>query len=1470
MPKQVSDNQDAGYIGENEFRSWATKIGWYPTKFDPDHGLDFVCQIRGDRTGKKSSEMHGKTLNVSVRSTTENSDTVTIDRSDAQLLLSTNSPTVLAIVRRAPHGRSGQVAIKFVDEQFVKELDIFLRGTTGSHTVHFSGAITNREEIQHNVAKLFQQPHMTMIARLLAECRLNGHLEEPRAEILHTAYGTFAYVHSKHPSVQTEVSQRVDVTDALRDVGMEVVLTPTSLMPSRCVGPTGARGDIDSLTPDEHCYPPRPETAADSGRTLDILRAMGQIRHELSRWNYDSALALAERLEQAMQNGRAATDPIMPEASFLLARVHVIRAEVQDTRAEDHIEHAKSLLAQIGTEPSALANAEVAADIEALMGAIENLERGPDAALERLAGCTAPYAIRIRLAMLLNKQDLDGAVALVEDMPPNLQWCELATTAYALKGRRQEAEGLVAWAAAQQDPAKYPQCVVRLAGAQLGRSLAGQEEGKTIQPHSLSEEERNDVRTALETLRPVLDPIVATGLIDSELGTAAVKIACDANHLLGKREDVAELTRLMYARRPVPIEVARSVVSGYMEPPPDLPDRLGEDHPSHFDANILAVVVQSSCMSQHEAALAKARELVPLADTDDKKEELFKLVLQIWQELEGDAVSQCEQVAVLLTSGNPKLCAVLDASRALRTGDPDAAIRALEREKADDDICWLQLRANAHLQKREVGSAIDLFVIAATKTGDPALLHKTGDLAFQEGKISIAASCYERLVEAQPDNVVARGNLASIYTFHVHDVGKAAAQFRALHEIEPKNPIHTVNLAICLAQLYRPQESLALYNDACDQDRPDIRAVLGRMELLLSLADPDAALASLQGLRHAFWNNQNFLLGFMNAAYAAGDEEAAHEALKALEGLRQAGGVDPNAFRQVPADEGLEMLKKGIEDARSRAERLHSEMLNGRMPWVWAEQVSGNAIYWGWRTRTHEMAWVGDDPVNRASFCIYATNGFHPRVSERNRRELLPIACPPEDTPVVADISSLITLHRLELLDVAADYFGEIVVPEGYLPTVLTDSRKMVLRQRSRQQTAEQLTKKTDSGIISILGEQTLRDADMATVDEYGESDEHCYHLIDLVRPVHDAGTISDGAYARISNVCAKRSSVDDAHPELTRLQDVVVDLSTLETATRFGLLDAIGGYYKIHITQETRTEMRNRLEAIQYQEETLKWHFDLWDLLRDDPRIRFASHTVPEGLKEEDSDPGQCLGFQGAALALETGMPLLADDRVWQALTLNERPEATRVAFGTDALIIALMDTGKVDISKATGAMRQLMAWRYRFVLPCAEVLKTLAEEYRTNPPGQALREVAEYVHDCMRDAGLFGGAEETERGESMAVRLYVSWLSVAAEFLIRLWEDDSFSEESARLLTEWTGQELLPSPPVVLHGDIRAKISSLASRILLSHALTSSSTLTSDERIPDAIKALKDALKLDDDEYLRIVTEILNGTRRRDTSPQ
>jgi hypothetical protein len=1455
MPKKKHDRQQDGYEGEDFFQFWATKnMQWIPQKPTRDLGIDFICQLPGNRTESNSSEMPGTLLSVLVRSVKSDSKSVSIDQNEAELFFSTNAPMILALVRRTQNGID-EVAIRFPDRKFIEEMDGFLKSKFKTHKVKFSEAITDIKDIHQNLDQLLRQPYEVYIKHLLDETQLKKYSQELKVESLYTEEGHQTFVYPQNRVIYDKITQNTELQKLLIDRNLKLI--PFSFSAIKVTEAIESEKFSNFLKSAQL-------SAEQNNQIQNTIFATEKIRAELSVWNYQNAYIIAQALYQNIENKKIFNIPNLPEFYFLLSRVYVISAERQKSKTKKHIDNAKFLLAQIESMPSFANNIELKEDIKALRGSIINLEKGPDATLAFLAEQTNPYAIRIRLAMLLKKQDLDGAIALVEKQPLNIWWCELAVAAYTHKDRLEEAEKIIKWAAIQKDSSKYPPCIINLADALFARSLAGHEKGKGILPHDLSKQERYNIHKVVETLEPILTPIIATEKVDSGIDAAAVKIAWTANHLLGKREDVAKLTRLMYTHRPVPIEVAKSVFSSYIDLPPDLPNRLRQDHSNDLEANILATALQSSYVKQHKEAFTEAKKLIPLANTDEKKHELFKLFHQIWEEIEGDTLSECEKTIRLLISDNPKLLMEFEAAKALRSGDPDTAIQALDKEELKNDIYWLQIRAKALIQKHQLSDAVDPLFIAAKATRDPVLLRKTGDLACQTEKFDIAIWCYDRLVEMQPGNQAAHHNLASIYIFHLHDLGKAAIQFRALHRVDPKNTEYTVNLAICLAQLYHPQESLSLFNEACRQDKPEIRVVLGRAELHMRLYAAKTALASLQDFRQIFWNDPNFLLAFMNAAYAAGDDEAAHEAFLSLNKLRESGGVEPNAFKMVPADEGLEMLKKGMKDAKERTEHLHSEMLKGKMPWVWAEQLSGNAIYWGWRKRTCEMAWINDDPVNRANFCIYTTNAFHPRKSERGRHKLLPFECPPQGTKIVMDISALITLHRLGLLDMVADYFGEIIVPEGYLPFVLEDSLKMVHHQHSRQQSAEQLSKKMEYGIITVSEDQTTFNTNMVVVGEYDKSNEHRYRLIDLIRPVYNMGIISDDAYERIKMVCKKKSSVDESHQELTRFQDIFIDLTTLETVVHFDLLDAIAGYYKIHITKESCTEIRQRLESIQYQEETRKWHFDLWNRLHDDFRFRFISHTVPEGMRHKDMNPGDYLCFLGNFIARETGEPLLADDRMCQAFILNEKPETRYAAFGTDALISALLAAGKLDASKAAEYILRLMQWRYRFILPNEKILKALAEQYRSNLPGQALQEVAEYVHDCMRDMGLFGGPEKTEKGESMAMRLYVSWLSVISRFLISIWNDELFSKESVKKLTEWSVKELLPSPPCVLNGDQKVRISSLTPKVLLSYILTNSNTFVKGDRIPDGIKMLKDALKLSDNEYLHIITEILNDTQR------
>ncbi|MBU4274171.1 MAG: hypothetical protein KKA28_20270 [Planctomycetes bacterium] len=1478
MVKKVHDNQSSGYIGEDEFKSWASKMGWFATKIDQDFGIDFICQIRGERISEKSSVMTGKLLAVSVRSTTTDGDAIKISRDDADHLLKLNTPMVFAIVQRGSQEEQAKIAIKFPDDAFICELDAFLRSKAKHHKLRFSDAITDLRKIKFNAERLFKESHADKLFLFRAELRLKGVLPDAQIEIIHTKEGGRAYIRSKQFPNPIHITQRPDVMDALRDI--EVPLN--ALLPSL----KGYTLEVISGIPEKDKVSNLAMASEDYGRTSStslsgaekIVRGSGwnsksevdessgmieRLRKELSLWNFNTALEIADQIEKSLDKARPQIGPIAPEIFVLLARVHTIWAELHPSESQHHIERAKASL--VKTEPFLDGNNLLKAEVIALKASHENLEKGSDAALSFIEGHIDPYAIRIRTALLLKQQKIVEALHCIEDLEPHERWCDIAVTVYALNDKYEKAHDLIRWAARLPNRSFYFQCVVRLAEAMVNHTLANYAKGVNILPSDITFLERKRIENVIETLRPVLQPIQAAGRPTSELDMAALKIAWRANHLLKKREIVSELMTLMLKWTPIPLDLARGVVSGYIEAPSDLPNRLREEHPGDIDAGILAVVVQTGFLYQHKEAFLKAKDLLPLAKSDEKKEELFGIFQEISQYLELTEIEECESIAGSLVEQNPKLRALFYGSIALRQGDADKAIDILDEQKSEEDIIWLQLRGNALLKKQQLAEAVEFFFQAAQKSLDPALLQKASNIAYHAGKFDIAAWCSERLAEILPQNIAVRVNLAHIYTSILNNPEKAAIQLQIIHEAEPGNQKYTFNLAICLAQLLQFQDSLPLFDELCKQETPSLQAVLGRSQVHHGLGDPKQALTSLSPFRVRFWETPDFLMEYMTVAYAAGDDAAADEALIKMNQLREQGKVEPETFRVLHMDEGLGPIKELIDQAYVRDQLCHNEMLKGLMPWLWADRISGKTAYWGWRIRTRVMEWIGDEPANRARFSIYSTNGFHAGISERGRNELLQLECPSIGTKVVADISALITLHRLGLLNAAAEYFGEILIPMAYLSTVLEDSRKMVLPQRSSKESAEQIAKQIDSGHILVLNEDLEATSALPIVNEYSEADGHKYHLIDLIQPLYTTGILSEADFSYITRVCKKLSAVDETHMPLGQFQEVIIDLTTLDTIANFKFLDALVKFYRIRIHTQAQQEVRQRLESIACQEETHSWHMDLWSRLRSDTRFRFVPHIVPEQMHKRDGDANDFLPFLASFIAQRTKTPLLVDDRVPQALTLNDMSDVPHAAFGSDMVVLALMAAGKVDAGTAAAAIRQLMTWRYRFIVPTPEIIKALADPYRENPPGQFLRQVAEYVHDCMRDVGLFGGPEKTEMGESMAIRLFRAWLSIIAEFLILVWADKKYAKESAVKLTKWSCSEFLPSWPRVAEGRKKIQGAQIAPKVFLTHAFLKTVEHLNEPRMVEAMKALKEGLCLADDEYIRIVTGFLNDTSRK-----
>jgi hypothetical protein len=358
------------------------------------------------------------------------------------------------------------------------------------------------------------------------------------------------------------------------------------------------------------------------------------------------------------------------------------------------------------------------------------------------------------------------------------------------------------------------------------------------------------------------------------------------------------------------------------------------------------------------------------------------------------------------------------------------------------------------------------------------------------------------------------------------------------------------------------------------------------------------------------------------------------------------------------------------------------------------------------------------------------------------------IAPPPRGTPVVIDLSSLITLHQLELLDAAAEYFGKLLMPSQYLTHVLSNSSRLGFHQLSRKSAAEELAAALDAGQVTVAVDGG---AGLPHVHEHTADDEpgEFYRLRDVAAVLHGAGRIPEKKFQDLLKVAHRPSRTDATHPPLRLGEPVLFQLHTLRTLSQMDALAPMLNAFTVKVTAADRNEIVSDMRAVSSQSQARERHNAIWKAVRANPRIVQTAIAAPletkPGSDTGDAEDDRHLPMSLAApfIARSQDIPLLADDRVCQVFALGHRPSDPHAAFSTDRLIQALHAEGLLDAEATADKLLQLVAWRYRFIVLPPTVLLTLAKRYPAHPLGADLERVGRYIHDCMRDTGLFGGLE-------------------------------------------------------------------------------------------------------------------------------
>lgn len=1098
-------------------------------------------------------------------------------------------------------------------------------------------------------------------------------------------------------------------------------------------------------------------------------------------------------------------------------------------------------------------------DIESLEAYLLAIEGKPEDALARLAGREDPESLLRRLTIFLDAERFDEAASLVRGRPPHERWCEQAVAALAAVGDFAEADRFVQWAHGQHNPILWPVCLVALARHRFLHALRNRPARTAVLPGELNAAEQEGTRRAVEDVAPLVAAVKAQRRVLTGVDASAVSLAMEFAHFLGDRDKAAALANLLWARTPLPLNYAFAVIRKTIPANPDLPARLRAERGESYEAKRLAAFIEGTLLNRPKEAIKAVDELLAEYPSTDHQRQAAQLLLQLAAELpggEGEVVSARAEQLLGPDSPNARFGEAEALVRAERYAD---ALALLERSPEPEHPAWLDLMAAVRVGEGRPDDAVDLLVKATDLLPAEGLLKKAAAVAARYGRVADAVRLLERLLRAAPDDVGARARLGDLLV-RTGRYGQAVEQFRHLRKLEPANPAFGLNEAICLARSLRLEESLRAYDELCAADSPPVLAVVGRAMLLKVMNRAAKGFASLERHKAAFWDHPSFLKAYIDLGYAAKREDDAHNGFLHLHQLQLEGSVGQELHAV-----GIDDLLKLFGQKRENEETLGREVLRGRLPWLLADRLMTEPAVAAFRSRTQPLDWLPEEAIARARLTIYATNGFVVTDSGDGRRWAEPIQAPEPGQPAVVDLSSIITLHRLGLLSAATDYFGECLYPSDYGAASLQDLDRLVLNQPSRYEAAKRVLAAVDAGRIQVASCEGLPFVHEHRPDNHEPADEHSYAFVDLIGPLKALQLLTDTPAEELANLARHPSGVNDGHPPLSPNDAIRVDLSSLESLQRHDLLGAVTSGLRVHVRPEDVSQLRADVAAWEEREALREQHAALWAAVSSAPKFVAVPHVLPpefqaaEDAKRDDTKDDFWLPLFSAFVARERNLPLLVDDRACQMFVHNDRRSAAS-AFGTDALLAALLRTGRLPADAVADAYLSLMRWRFRFFVVPAEVMVALAKRSLANPPGQPLRRLARYVQDCMRDPGLFAGREPTDPPVTMAGKLFLAWTNAVSEFVVSLWEDPSVPEEAARGVSEWALTECLPAPPLSAGPDARV-LADLQARALLSQALVRSATSRQTSRANGALTTIARVFGIGSREYLEELAEVADA---------
>lgn len=1097
---------------------------------------------------------------------------------------------------------------------------------------------------------------------------------------------------------------------------------------------------------------------------------------------------------------------------------------------------------------------EIADHILVLESKIAYLEGDRQKADSLLASTSSPMAVSWRLGWLLDEDRDEEAAQFVDRQPIHERWVDRAVSAFVRTGQIDRARQALQWCRENADAAVQDLSQVMFAQEHYLIACKRCVTRDAAVPGRLNSETEQGLSATREALISILTRIKAHGRIRSGLEEAAGLMTERACYFLGDRAAAAEWATLLQNRTPVPLGFVEAVFRRVVTAPDDLADRLRRDHPASFDARLYAAVLEFDHLGRPAEAVTAALALVPVVHTEIQRRRLSGLLIELSNRCD-QRTQEIRQAIGELLANDPNERRLWETTELLNRHETAAAEAVLSEVSLERDGRWWQMWAEVKRQQGDHAVALAALQEAARLILNPDLLGHIAELAGKLGDHQVLVDALEQRLALVPNDVDSRHELAFAY-YHLQEFSKAAGCFCQLKAQTKFVLEFSLNEANCYALAGRLTESLTCFNNIIAAHPESSPAYLGKSQLIGSTRKWSESFQILDDVRQRFWNEPLFVLGYMDCAHRAGREVEAGSALLRLIALRENSPDDVPFLQQFDFDD---LVRMG-QDRRDQFESLCQEILRGHCPWGLIAKLLNRPLSLEWAIRT-QPAKVHDTLVERATLAIYATNGFTP--APNTKRLWKPIPSAQQGQSVVADLTAIITLHRLGLLSKTVDYFGTLIIPEAYLGVLLREREHLQPHQRSHEDAARLLIKSKESGSVIVVADNS----DLPHLHQYGDpppTGHTMAGLFDAVEWLHQRGDISTDQFESICRLPDVSRGPDDS-VNVFRSDRFLAQLSALDALHSRGCLEPLLQTGKVALSQSDWQEVENRRRWEVFASEIDGWHGDLYEWLKDSPRIQCVGIPPLRATNDGDDDEGAApvagIALAATWIARERRLPLMIDDRCLQNLVLSESLDQPTPAFSVDQTLISMWAADAISDQELSDNFCCLMAWRYRFLMPPAEVLLNLARQFRDNLPGHRLCEVSRYLHDCLQDPGLPVSADVNNPRVGIDSQFVSAWIREVTRFLVLARQSPDFTDSQWSNLLQWSVRRLIPVPPRNVHPVNQRILADELPRLVVLNMLSEivNEGVRLRQSLLASLRELKSVLCLSDRDFARAIAEFV-----------